>query len=73
MSKLKRFTLLGALTLVVGAGLSTTAMAGGREDHKVTLCHQASNKSVQISVARQALSAHMAHGDTMADEYGDCE
>lgn len=72
MAKLKRVAALGVLGLIVSAGVSTTAFAGANKDHKVEVCHQAAHKYVQISVARQALSAHMAHGDVLADEYGEC-
>lgn len=74
LTNLKRFAVFGLLALIVTAGVSTTAFAGaGDKDHKVTVCHRAGPKFVQISVAKQALNAHMAHGDTLADEYGECQ
>jgi len=39
---------------------------------KVTLCHFASHKYVEVTVSANAQPAHLAHGDLMLDEYGDC-
>lgn len=73
MSNFKRVAVSGGLALVLAVGLSATAIAGGRKDHKVNICHQTgSDKVVQISVAMPALDAHMAHGDMLADDYGEC-
>ena len=73
MSNLKRMAVSGGLALVLVMALAATAAAGGRKDHKVALCHITGNDDyVEISVAMQAQSAHLAHGDVLADEYGDC-
>jgi hypothetical protein len=39
---------------------------------KTTICHAASSKFVEITVNDHALPAHMAHGDILTDDYGDC-
>ena len=68
MSNAKRFIVSSGLVLVLAVGLTTTAMAGGRKDHKVSICH----RGHEISVAAPAMSAHMAHGDVPVDDYGEC-
>jgi hypothetical protein len=62
------FFVLPALILVVFAVSAVAAASAG----KTTVCHQASKKFVEISVSNNALPAHMAHGDTLPDQYGDC-
>jgi hypothetical protein len=58
-----------ALLLVV---LATGAFAGGNNE-KTTLCHVTGNGSYhQITVSVHAVPAHLAHGDVLPDEYGDC-
>ena len=39
---------------------------------KATICHVTGNHVVEISVSNSAVPAHLAHGDTLPDEYGDC-
>ncbi len=39
---------------------------------KVTVCHFASHKYVEITISQNALPAHLAHGDVMPDQYGNC-
>lgn len=73
MLNVKRVTLAATMGLVLVAGLGSTAMAGGPKQEKVDICHRAGDKFVQISVAQPAVSAHMRHGDTLPDEYGDCQ
>lgn len=58
-----------ALVLVVFA---VSSVAAGGPNAKVDVCHWANHKYVDISVSQNAVPAHMAHGDVMADEYGDC-
>lgn len=58
-----------ALILVVFA--VSSALASGPLG-KTTICHFASHKYVEITVNDHALPAHMAHGDVLTDEYGDC-
>jgi hypothetical protein len=72
-SRVKKSVLILAVPaiLAVGLGASSFAAPGGQE--KVSICHNAGGKKyVSITVAMPALDAHMAHGDIMADEYGDC-
>jgi hypothetical protein len=63
------FLVLPALILVAFA--VSTAFAGGNAG-KTTICHQAANKFVEITVSNNALPAHFAHGDVTPDQYGDC-
>jgi len=58
-----------ALILIVFA--VSSALASGPLG-KTTICHHASHKYVEITVNDHALPAHMAHGDVLTDEYGDC-
>jgi hypothetical protein len=58
-----------ALILVVFA-VSSVVASGPLG--KTTICHAASAKFVEISVNDHALPAHMAHGDILTDDYGDC-
>ena len=39
---------------------------------KSDVCHSAGHKFVMINVSNSAVPAHMAHGDVLPDEYGDC-
>jgi hypothetical protein len=63
-------------TLVIPALiLATFAVSGaaaGGPNGKVTICHWANHKYVEITVSSNALPAHMAHGDVMPDQYGAC-
>ena len=61
--------LIPTLVLVVFA---VSSVAAGGANAKASLCHWANHKYVQVSVSENALPAHMAHGDVMTDEYGDC-
>lgn len=58
-----------ALILIVFA--VSTALAVPPQG-KTTICHQAANKSVEITVSNSAVPAHMNHGDVLPDDYGDC-
>ncbi len=57
--------------LILSLFVVSTALARGPMD-KETICHFAQHKYVEITVNGNALPAHMAHGDVMTDEYGDC-
>ncbi len=72
MSRARRmlFTALVPAMVLVSA---MTASAVGTPQDKVSICHQTGNGgSHQINVSGNALEAHMRHGDTLPDEYGDC-
>ena len=61
--------LFPALLIVV---LATSAIAGGN-NVKMTVCHVTGNGSSHpISVSENAVPAHLAHGDSLTDDYGDC-
>ena len=72
MTKLRRLLLPVGASVVLATALVSTAAAGGSGQPKVTLCHAAGGKYVEITVAAPAVPAHMAHGDVMPDEYGSC-
>ena len=72
MEKLKRMLLPAVASVALAIAIVTTAAAAGGDQDKVSICHVAGDKFVEISVAAPALKAHQAHGDTMPDEYGDC-
>ena len=58
-----------ALLIVV---LATGAIAGGN-NVKMTVCHVTGNGSSHpLSLSENAVPAHLAHGDTLTDDYGDC-
>ena len=63
------FVLSAVLALGILAAVGASA-GGGQE--KVDICHRAGDKFVEISVAMPAVPAHMAHGDVMPDDYGEC-
>jgi hypothetical protein len=52
---------LGASALGVAFLVSPVASTAPPQEHKVTICH----KGKAISVSREALNAHLAHGDTV--------
>jgi len=39
---------------------------------KVAVCHFANHKYVEITISENALPAHLAHGDVLPDDYGNC-
>jgi hypothetical protein len=74
----RRFQRLWGLVAVIGAaGCVLAAVAWGtpqassqeyQYDKKVTICHHTgsrTNPTVTITVSRNALPAHFAHGDTL--------
>jgi hypothetical protein len=68
-----RRVLLTALVPAIVLLSAVTASAVGTPQDKVTICHRTGNGSThQITVSRNALPAHLRHGDTLPDEYGDC-
>jgi hypothetical protein len=62
---------IGAVTSVLAAvawGGSQAATQEYQYDKKVTICHHTgsqTNPTVTITVSRNALPAHFAHGDTL--------
>ena len=72
MKKLRRivvYALIPATMLLA----SVTASAVGVNSDKVSVCHRTgSGKSHVITISRNALPAHMRHGDVATDPYGDC-
>ena len=71
LTRVKKSILVLALPAALAIGLGASALAAPGQD-KVTICHFAAHKYVKITVAEPALPAHLAHGDLMPDEYGDC-
>lgn len=63
------FVLSLVLALGILAAVGASASAG---QNKANVCHRAGDKFVEISVAMPATAAHMAHGDVLPDDYGDC-
>lgn len=61
--------LLPAMVLVAAG----TATVFGSPQGKVDICHLTGNGSYHIiNVSANAMPAHLAHGDVLPDEYGDC-
>ena len=60
-----------SLVLALGILAAVGASASGGQE-KVDICHRAGDKFVEISVAMPAVPAHIAHGDVMPDDYGEC-
>jgi hypothetical protein len=60
---------VGAVLVLGGFGFgASTANAEYEYDGKVTICHHTGSKknpTVTITVSRNALDAHLAHGDTI--------
>jgi hypothetical protein len=72
MKNLRRFLVALVLpALILGAFAVSTVVAGGNAG-KVTICHFASHKYVEITVSVNAQDAHMRHGDVLPDAYGAC-
>jgi hypothetical protein len=45
----------------------------GKPQDKVNVCHRTGNGSFhEINISGNALPAHLAHGDVLPDQYGDC-
>jgi hypothetical protein len=77
-----RLLFAGVATLVTGAALASAALAGIRAldlgpaaasqyPKKVTVCHRTHSKKhpwVKIRISRNAVPAHLRHGDFVVDE-----
>ena len=67
-----RIAIVVVPALILAVFAVTSVMAQGPAG-KSTICHSAGGtKYVEITVSNNALDAHMRHGDTLPDEYGDC-
>lgn len=72
MTRARRLLLTALVPAMVLVSVMTASAVGTPQD-KVTICHVTGNGgSHQITVSGNALDAHMRHGDTLPDEYGDC-
>src|SRR5262245_15519416 len=61
-----------AVPALILSVFAVSAVFAGGPAGKSTICHAAAHKFVQITVSNNAVPAHMAHGDVLPDEYGDC-
>jgi len=72
MTRARRMLLVAVVPAMVLVSAMTAAAVGTPQD-KVTVCHVTGNGSVHaITVSGNAVPAHLAHGDSLTDEYGDC-
>jgi hypothetical protein len=72
MKALGRLVLTASAALALAGGLAATAVAQDGGQPKQSLCHIAGGGYVEIEVAQPSVAAHLAHGDVMPDEYGEC-
>jgi hypothetical protein len=68
---LRKVVIALIVPLVLTGGMAATGLAAPPQG-KTTLCHAAGSKYVEITVASNAVPAHMAHGDVLPDDYGEC-
>ena len=64
----------GSTSGTTATGTTATTTTGG-EEKKVTLCHKTGSKKkpwVKIKVSKNAVPAHMRHGDMAPGAGGDC-
>jgi hypothetical protein len=66
-----RILLATLMPLLILLAFSASALATGAAG-KMDVCHWASHKYVEIRVSANAVPAHLAHGDVLPDEYGEC-
>jgi hypothetical protein len=72
MSRIRRLLFMALLPAMVLTAATTASTMGNPQD-KVNVCHRTGNGSFhEINISGNALPAHMAHGDVLPDEYGDC-
>jgi hypothetical protein len=52
---------------------ASAATVVGQPEGKVEVCHRTGHGGYhQIEISANAMPAHMAHGDVLPDQYGDC-
>jgi hypothetical protein len=72
MSRARRLLVTALVPAMVLVSVMTASAVGSPQD-KVAICHQTGNGgSHLITVSGNALQAHLGHGDSLPDEYGDC-
>ena len=72
MTRVRRMLFTALVPAVVLASAMAASAVGTPQD-KVAICHVTGNGGThQISVSGNALQAHLGHGDSLPDEYGDC-
>jgi hypothetical protein len=72
MHIIRRFLVAIVVPALIVTIFAVSSVAGAGHAGKVALCHWANHKFVEISVSVNAMPAHLAHGDVVTDEYGDC-
>jgi hypothetical protein len=72
MTRARRLLISLVLPIIIVVGFAATVAANGGPAGKVDVCHFASHKYVEINISTHALPAHLAHGDVLTDEYGNC-
>ncbi len=72
MLKLRRLLATSGVALGLAGAISATAVAQGGGQEKTSVCHQTGNGMHQIEIAAPAVDAHIAHGDSVVDDYGEC-
>lgn len=70
MKFIRTFLVVVVVPALILAIFAVNAVAAGQS--KVTVCHFASHKFVEITIAAPAVAAHLKHGDVMPDAYGAC-
>ena len=71
MRRLRSLSVALVIPVLVFSVFFVSAVLAAPAD-KVTVCHFANHKYVEITISRNALPAHLGHGDVMPDEYGNC-
>jgi len=70
--RMTRALLILLAPVIVMIAFSASALAAGHAG-KVDVCHFTGNGGVhEISISVNALPAHLARGDFLVDEYGEC-
>ena len=72
MNAVRRLVASLVIPAVILATFAVSSTVAGGPNGKVTICHWANHKYVEITVSQNALPAHMAHGDVLPDQYGAC-